>query len=77
MSAPEVIPTPDELAAILHKMRPDTAADDWRGAMLAAQTVGWTWKRTFAEIGRIVQHDGHPYNLRDAVSHLPKPRSAR
>lgn len=77
MSAPVAVPLYDKLAALLAESRTDTTEDDWRGAMLAAQTVGWTWKRIFAEIGRIVQQDGGPRDLRNAVSHLPKPRSTR
>jgi hypothetical protein len=75
MSQPVAVPLYDKLAALLAESREDTTEADWRGAMLAAQTVGWSWKRIFAECARIHQQDGHPWNLRDAVSHLPTPRS--
>jgi len=77
VTAPVAQPCYDKLAALLAETRNDTTADDWRGAMLAAQTVGWTWKRIIAECGRIVQQDGGPRDLRAAVSHLPTPRSTR
>jgi hypothetical protein len=75
VTAPDAIPCYDELAAVLAKSRPDTTEADWRNAMLAATTVGWTWKRIFAECGRIHQQDGDPRDLRNAVSYLPKPRT--
>jgi hypothetical protein len=77
MSAPVAVPLYDKLAALLAESREDTTEADWRGAMLAAQTVGWSWERTFAEIGRIVQQRGGPWMLRDAVSHLPKPHAPK
>jgi hypothetical protein len=75
MTAPVAHPCYDKLADLLAETRDDTTAGDWRAAMLAAQTVGWTWERIFAECALIVKHRGRgPAELRDAVSHLPKPR---
>lgn len=64
---PAVIPCPAELAAILATMRPDTNEHDWRGAMLACQTAGWPWLRTYLQIALILRDHGGPRDLLNAA----------
>lgn len=74
---PPATPCYEQLAQLLAESREDTTAEDWRGAMLAAQTVGWRWERIFAHCGQLLQHGEGPRELRDAVRYLPKPRPPR
>lgn len=67
---PPVVACYDELADLLTAMRPDTSFDDWRRAMLACQTVGWTFERTLLAAALVIRdHDG-PRQLRDAAGPL-------
>jgi len=77
MTAPVAVPCYDELAAVLAKSRPDTTEADWRNAMLAATTVGWTWTHILWHCAVLIRKGEGPNELRDAVSHLPKPRNPK
>lgn len=72
---PPTTPCPRELSELLAQTRKDTTADDWRGAILAAQTAGLSWTDTWFEIALILKHGGGPDALRDKVRHLPPRRT--
>lgn len=71
---PPVIPCYDKLAALLAESRPDTSEDDWRRAMLAAQTVGWEWAHILWHCAVLIKKGEGPRELREAVRHLPRSR---
>lgn len=64
-------PAYNELAELLATSLKGTDARDWRNAMTATQTVGWTWTRTFFECALILKRGGGPQALRDAAGPTP------
>ena len=49
----------------------------WRGAMLAAQTAGWSWPRTAVTTLRLILEGEEPRDLRNACRSPFEPRRTR
>lgn len=71
---PPVTPCYDQLAALLSDMRTDTTYDAWRNAMLATQTIGWTYTRCWNECFLIIRDGGGPRDLLNAAGPLARTR---
>ncbi|MGH3382672.1 MAG: hypothetical protein ACRDP6_48885 [Actinoallomurus sp.] len=64
---PVARPALDQLLDLAGATRPDIDRIDLHSAIIAARTVGWTWRRILKVVAQILADGETPYDLRNAT----------